>query len=357
MLPPAEVNERLASTLARSTSDILRIYLGEEGNEIAESLKTLNLEMPALVGGPDSLRPANNQVSWGITRRQREYKVIILAEENDASRALQQLDAKYGSVFVTRVTGQAQSFDPSLASKHKPYTPLRAVPGASIGHVQGYPGTLGCFVRSTELDSWIGVLSASHVLGRNNQSNPGESIISPGHPDGFKTKGAEIGTLADYVFLTHFQNKSDNYLCCEDVAVVKIGEAVDLPERTVIWAPKNPDTLMPIKAVIGGQAVADRLEEPVYKVGRTTGMTRGILDIVGLQRQRVAIGDRHYIYTNVLAVRCEEDRPFSKAGDSGALVYTEDGYAIGLVIAGTPQYTFVSPLDACLQNMKVTLLQ
>jgi hypothetical protein len=36
------------------------------------------------------------------------------------------------------------------------------------------------------------------------------------------------------------------------------------------------ETLFPIKKVIGGREVADRLEQPVYKVGRTTGPTRGI---------------------------------------------------------------------------------
>jgi hypothetical protein len=114
---------------------------------------------------------------------------------------------------------------------------------------------------------------------------------------------------------------------------------------------------MPIKEVIGGDKVADRLEQPVYKVGRTTGLTRGILEIVGLQRQPIRIDDQHYIYTNVLAVASYDNKPFSKAGDSGALVYTEDGCAIGLVIAGTDQVSYLSPLDACLRDIEATLLQ
>jgi hypothetical protein len=348
--------------LVSSTRDILRTYMGDEGYEIAESLKTLNAVMPAILAG----RPADKQVSWGITRREGKFKVIILADD-DTDAMIQEIVRSYGGVFVNRLTAQVHSLDPSLAKLSKsPSLPVRAA-GASIGHVSGYPGTLGCFVRATKKGNWIGVISASHVLGRNNKSKTGDQILSPGHPDGPRAHSAEIGTLEDYILLPHFQSTSDNYLCCQDIALVKIANIdryEDIPDVTEVWSPQRPNTLMPIREVIGGQAVADRLGKWVYKVGRTTGLTRGTLDIVGLQRQRIVITDRdldekpterHYIYTNILAVRCE-DGPFSRAGDSGALVYTEDGCAIGLVIAGTEQYSFVSPLDACLQDMQATIL-
>jgi hypothetical protein len=353
---------RSTQYLARSTHDVLREYLRDEGAEIAENLEMINRMMPAIFSGPTDLQIADKQISWGITRREGKYKVIILVEGNEIDRRLQDIDRHFSDVFVTPVNAQAHSFDPALAPQIRACASLpERAPGASIAHQSGYPGTLGCFVRTTGPGDWIGVISASHVIGRNNISKKGEQILSPGPPDGAKAISNVIGTVADFIMLSHFQAPEDNYLCCVDVALVKLIVDADhmdphsLPNKTEAWSPKDPGIRMPIRNVIGGREVAERLGERVYKVGRTTGMTYGILDIVGLQRQRIVINSRHYIYTNVLAVKCLNG-PFSKAGDSGALVYTEDGSAIGLVIAGTEEYTFVSPLDACLRDIKATLL-
>ena len=346
--------------LVRSTFDILTTYMGDEGAEIARRLERLNAELPPVVGGPGRLRPAEKTISWGITRRKGKFAVAILTERKEVNPILEQIEKDFGRTAIRRVMAQAHSFDPSSAADEPKHDSLPdRMPGASIGHVHGYPGTLGCFVRSHEPDPWVGAISASHVLGRNGKSTAGETILSPGHPDGPKSSDAKIGTLERFIYLTHFEDPSDNYLCCQDVAIVKLSEVdkYEIPEVTWAWCPKEDfKRLFPIKKVIGGREVAERLGQPVYKVGRTTGPTRGILDIVGLQRQPIRIDKRHYIYSNLLAVRCENE-PFSKSGDSGALVYTEDGCAIGMVIAGTDQFTFVSPLDACLRDIKATLLQ
>ncbi|UFW83013.1 hypothetical protein BjapCC829_23815 [Bradyrhizobium barranii] len=344
--------------LVDATRDILRTYMGAVGTEIAERLKTLNAAMPAILAG----RPADNQISWGITRRHGEFKVIILAE-NDADPLVQEIVRTSEAVFVTRLTAEAHSLDARVSHlPRSPSLPDRKA-GASIGHMSGYPGTLGCFVRCTE-GNWLGVISASHVLGRNNRSRRGDKVLSPGPADGRRTLNEEIGTLQNFKLLPHFQCASDNYLCCEDIALVKVEDTSDIPDVTEVWSPDRPNILMPIQRVIGGEDVANRLGQRVYKMGRTTGLTSGILDIVGLQRQRIvvansdpaeAVTERHYIYTNILAVQCDKG-PFSRAGDSGALVYTADGCGIGLVIAGTEQYSFVSPLDACLRDMKATIL-
>ena len=352
-------HDQTGAYLARSTHDILRTYIGDDGEQIAENLIALSAVMPSVLGDPGQLRPAEKQVSWGITRRDGKFKVIILADGVHDLRVLQEF--KDSGILVDPITAQAHLFDPIAVQATPASSSLKARkrnPGASIAHKAGYPGTLGCFVRTTRPGNWIGVISASHVLGRNGISKPGDDIFSPGRPDGPGNARDKIGRLDDFSSLPHFEDPYDNYLCCVDVAVVNVTDYMedDIPAKTTVWSPDNPDTLMPITKVIGGQDVANRLGERVTKVGRTTGMTHGILDIVGLQRQRIVINKRDYIYTNLLAVKCV-DGPFSKAGDSGALVYTHDGCAIGLVVAGTEQYTFVSPLDACLREANVTLLE
>jgi hypothetical protein len=168
----------------------------------------------------------------GITRRDGRYKVLILSEGNEVHRAVQELGEAYDGVFVTRVPGRAHSFDPASAREHRPHLTLPdRAPGASIGHVAGYPGTLGCFVLTAKSHgSRIGAISASHVLGRKGQSEKGDDILSPGHPDGPKVRGAKIGVLEEFSLLTDFQDESDNYLCCQDVALVNVTDMEEFPE-------------------------------------------------------------------------------------------------------------------------------
>src|SRR5262249_60952420 len=91
--------------LARSTRDVLSDYMGDEGYEIADSLKDLNALMPAVLAG----RPADKQVSWGITRRDGKFKVMILADD-DTDPTIQGIVRSYGGGFVNRLTGEGQSF-------------------------------------------------------------------------------------------------------------------------------------------------------------------------------------------------------------------------------------------------------
>ena len=55
--------------------------------------------------------------------------------------------------------------------------------------------------------------------------------------------------------------------------------------------------------------------------------------------------------------------PFSRGGDSGSLVYREDGVAIGLLFAGSESggdngsgLTYVNPIDAVLAAFGATLV-
>jgi hypothetical protein len=94
--------------LADSTRAILRDYIaGDEAEKIAKSLETLNTTLPAVVtvaGRPGQLRAADQQISWGITRRDGKYKVIVLSEGEDIDRAVKMLDEEYAAVFVKPVT-------------------------------------------------------------------------------------------------------------------------------------------------------------------------------------------------------------------------------------------------------------
>jgi hypothetical protein len=97
-------------------------------------------------------------------------------------------------------------------------------------------------------------------------------------------------TLADY----DQEAPDSNYLCCTDSALVKFERQrncrhTTLPDATYVPDPNYRDKLIPVWEVIGGDRVAERLGERVYKIGRTTGLTEGVLDLVGVQRQIILI--------------------------------------------------------------------
>jgi hypothetical protein len=355
------------SYLSQSTRDILRRYLGDVGVDIANELIKVNGELPPVIstlGEAHSLKvqDPDNQISWGITRRDgdQRYAVAILVEQHNsrAARIAEDITRACPDHVVARTISRAHSSLRDITPN-----PRRGDlnPGSSIGHIAGFPGTIGCVVWSEE-GNWPGLISASHVLSMNNRAGRGDHVIVPGHPDGPKTSEARCGTLANFSYLIDFEevDPNTNYLNCVDAALVRVDQRREcrhsVPDATYVPDPKDPDRKMLIKEVLGGDAVAERLGTQVFKVGRTTGLTAGRLDLVGLQRQLINIHDKVYVYTNVLAVEATQGQPFSQAGDSGALVYTADGYGIGLIIGGNDQISYLSPLDACLRDMKTRLL-
>jgi len=221
----------------------------------------------------------------------------------------------------------------------------------------------GCVVRSTRRnEDWTGVTSASHVLSINNTADEGDIIIAPGHPDGPKSNKARCGSLDRFIYLTHYSQLDRpgvNSICCPDVALVHLDPNTKhtIPEATWVVDPKSPGKRLPIKGMLDKDTLVERSGERVYKVGRSTDFTEGTLDIVGLQRQAIQLPDgRLYLYTDIITVERVGRKSFSQAGDSGALVYTADGYGLGFIIGGTEDISFISPMDVCLRQIEAELL-
>lgn len=363
----ADKTLRAVRYVSRATRAIIPHYLRDGGSELAAHLAETNERVPPLVAEITDegakIGVGKDQLSWGVTRRGGKFVVAILISDRDirAKQLVKQLAQTYQGMVFARSVGTAHSSDPQNHYSPVPstlYSNGAICPGASVGHIRGFPGSLGCLVRSTVPgQDWIGVLSASHVLAMNNRAKKGDIVLSPAAPDGSGLDEDQCGTLERYKLLVDFDKElhGANQVCCVDVALVKLEEKRDVPECTMVPNPRNSHKLMRINRVIGGDEVADQCGWPVYKVGRTTGFTKGVLDIVGLQRQPILLNGTPYLYTNILTVRHLE-KPFSKPGDSGALVYTSGGEAVGLVIGGTDEVSFLSPFDACLRDIKATLL-
>ncbi|KAI9759291.1 MAG: hypothetical protein M4579_002420 [Chaenotheca gracillima] len=82
------------------------------------------------------------------------------------------------------------------------------------------------------------------------------------------------------------------------------------------------------------------LEKLVWKQGRTTGLTQGVLNNLPTYGQRAWIradtGELEPIITQELAVIGAHQQPFSGHGDSGSIVFDRLGHMVGLLYSSNP---------------------
>jgi hypothetical protein len=217
--------------------------------------------------------------------------------------------------------------------------PLR--PGISIAHVNVTAGTLGAFVLK---DGKVHALSNYHVLSGTPQAKVGDTIVQPGPADGGKAPRDKVGTLAARVEL---EPNGDATVDCA-IALLDDQE-VD---------PEYPVGLITTTAVTLG-------DEKVAKIGRTTSITHGKVTAIELDNVVVGYGDElgELSFDNQIEVESTGTGPFSRGGDSGSLVYREDGVALGLLFAGSESggengtgLTYINPIDAVLRALGVTLV-
>src|SRR6478609_6942670 len=207
--------------------------------------------------------------------------------------------------------------------------PLR--PGVSVAHVDVTAGTLGAFVRSVTPvegapDGAVYALSNWHVLAGAPSARVGDVVVQPGPADGGSAPDDRVGALAL------------------------------LDDATV-------DARYPVGAV----TTTARAEggELVGKVGRTTSVTAGRVTAIELDDVVVGYGDElgALRFDDQIEVESTGSGPFSRGGDSGSLVYREDGVALGLLFAGSETggtngtgLTYCNAIDTVLDRLGVTLL-
>jgi hypothetical protein len=263
-----------------------------------------------------------------------------LAEEI-ARRARGEADVK----IVPKVGKRAPS--PSWFRRRR--RPLEA--GISIGHYNVTAGTLGFIVEDQHA---YYALSNNHVLADVNAGRPGDPVIQPGALDiAGRTKVSTrtmVGVLDRFVPMSFVRAN-----------VVDCALAALLPELDfwVGWTEAIPGRVRGLKPV-----TFDDLGRPVAKAGRTTGVTRGTITQVNIDRLQVDMGDtteRIALFSDQIEVE-GTGRAFSDGGDSGSLIVDDAGFARALLFAGgrdedtDRDLTFANLLDVALQKLGVTLV-
>lgn len=173
-------------------------------------------------------------------------------------------------------------------------------------------------------------------------------MLQPGSYDGGRKGADTVARLLDFVPLRPGMNN------LVDAAVAAL-------EPQIAWDPSmltgtgqlqglRPEPLVP--------------GDTVFKLGRTTGLTRGVVTavevddvVVGYERGEMGF-DRQ-----IEIVGADWDTPFSSGGDSGSMIFDSQGWACALLFAGSDAggptglgVTYANELGLALEALGTTLL-
>ncbi len=217
----------------------------------------------------------------------------------------------------------------------------RPVPmGVSIGnYLECAAGTFGCAVTR---GGNLYILSNNHVLARQNAGSTGEIIGQPGLYDnkpqcsGFYAD--TIGSLADFVPVQTGANANNTVDCA-----IAISSSDFIQCSTPAGYYGQPNST-PVNAA---------LDMAIQKVGRTTALTTGTVIGVNATVTIAYAGANTRFVDQVLT-----SSNFSKSGDSGSLIVTNDSNAnpVGLLFAGNRQgYTWFNRIQNVMSALNVQI--
>lgn len=211
--------------------------------------------------------------------------------------------------------------------------------GDSVAHRDVTAGTLGGFVRkSSGSDTFL--LSNNHVFADENRGQNGDEILHPSRSDGGSTGQNTIAHLSDFIAL---RENAENFV---DVAIASIAEGTRF----------TPGDLGDLGQLAGVRKGLVNINEKVRKNGRTTKVTSGTVSAVEMDDVLVKYDTMTCSFGNQFEIK-GDNKPFSKGGDSGALVVDSDNKAVALIFAGDGyKVSYANPIDVVLKELDLKLL-
>lgn len=266
--------------------------------------------------------------------------VLVLAERSDVRGVPATLE---GVPVRLLVTSRPELFGKPGGGGGVSFTSRanRPVPvGYSVGnYLECASGTFGCRVLR---GGQVYALSNNHVFARQNAGSPGEIVGQPGLYDnkpqcsGFYAD--TIGSLADFVPVQPGTNANNTV----DAAIVSSTTAM-ISNSTPAGFYGIPDATT-VQAAVG---------MAIQKVGRTTGLTTGSITGINATVTLAYAGANTRFVDQILT-----SSGFSKSGDSGSLIVTNDAAAnpVALLFAGNRQgYTWGNEIQNVLSALNITI--
>lgn len=216
--------------------------------------------------------------------------------------------------------------------------------GASIGHVAVTAGTLGAIVRHRKSLKPV-VLSNNHVLANEDRARIGDIVVQPGIYDGGRLAVDAAGRLLDFVALKSVHN-------LVDAAVATLDGELSF----------DPLELRGLGRLAGLRQTPVEPGDRVAKVGRTTGVTHGVVTAIEVDDIVVGYERGNLSFDRQIEIEGVGDHAFSAGGDSGSLIVDSDMRACGLLFAGGDAggsngkgLTFANELSAAFEALNIDM--
>jgi hypothetical protein len=264
-----------------------------------------------------------------------EYRIAIRPRfPSDLHPAAALIQSRTGGDVDIRVTG--------------PITPSsrRLTIGASTSHhLLGCTGTIGFFARRIA-GGELGFVSNNHVIAAEDRGENGDVILHPGLAD----RGAEPDDVAARL-AGDYPRLHGNGSRMVDCAFAILENGIDIDDDS-LWgaATLNASPIDPAEA------------RQVWKIGRSTGRTRGRVTAFAVDDVIVDYRVGPVRFTNQIEIESIDEKPFSTGGDSGALICTDEQRPVGLLYAGSAAggttnsgLTYANPITAVLRELHITL--
>lgn len=243
-----------------------------------------------------------------------------------------------------------------------------AQPGMSIGHYKITAGTFGAVVKDRETGEQL-ILSNNHILanatdGNDGRASIGDSILQPGSYDG-GSNDDQIATLLRFIPISRgvgpatcpiaigaagLANKVLHFIRPNyDLRIYKrqhVGNKVDCA-----LAKPVDHSIINSQVIELGQITGVAQASPgmmVTKSGRTSGVTSGKVTATGVTLNVQMEEDDNATFVDQVVTDMS-----SKPGDSGSIILTEGNRVVGLLFAGSDQYTIFNPIQNVMDQLNV----
>jgi hypothetical protein len=217
------------------------------------------------------------------------------------------------------------------------------------GHI--IVGTLGCFVKLQNKAK--GLLSNNHVVAGQNRGVRGKDrILQPSTSKPAAPAPQDVvGLLSDFVALQ--QSPAG--------ATVGAGAVLnDVDAGTVELNANNANVqqqYLPNRKLLSPNGFAQAQPgDKVFKVGRTTGLTRGEVTQVAAVVGPILYAPGPCWFRNAIVIEGQNGTMFSDHGDSGSAIVRDDGKILGLLYAGNGQETYACTIDMVMQMLNCSIL-
>lgn len=203
--------------------------------------------------------------------------------------------------------------------------------GYSIGvATKKSSGSMGCLVTDNH-DTFL--LSCNHILAYINTIPLGTFVLQPSTLNGGKSPDDAIAFLAEYIPI----NLEYSAINIADCAVAKVMNKANVSSKiALVGTPKG--------------VISPKCNMKVRKVGETTGFTTGKINAIN-STCRFKFEGKNILFGNQIFTSS-----ISEAGDSGAILLSENNYAVGLVMGGSPSISICNTFSDVLQSLNMLLV-